>query len=179
MRVMACDPGASTGLCHGAIGGQPVYSGLRLPAVPEYGDRYNVLEDGLRSMIKANEITDVFYETPFVSERFMSVTQIELLYGYKATIRKACAREGIRAIGVVAAQWRKVAFDSAQPPKGMDYAKRRKWWKSEAIKRCIRNGWNIDSDDIGEAALLWEYGCGTLDVNVAVEQTPLFSRVRL
>lgn len=178
MRVLAVDPGANSGLCHGEVGGQPVFSNLRLPAVEEYGDRYNVLEDGLRSMIKGNAITDVFYETPYVSERFMSVTQIELLYGYKATIRKACSREGIRAVGVVAAQWRKRAFDSAQPPKGLSYEKRRKWWKAEAIKRCIYNGWNIASDDVAEATLLWEYACGTLDVNVAVQSTPLFALVK-
>lgn len=179
IRVLTVDPGATSGICHGEPGKAPVYSLLRLPSVEEYGDRYNVLEDKLREFIIGNGVTHLYYEAPFVSERFMSVKQIELLYGYKATIRKAGAREGIKGVPVVAAQWRKVAFNSAQPPKGLDYDKRRKWWKSEAIKRCIRNGWNIESDDVAEAALLWEYACGDLVPDVAIESTPLFSKIRL
>lgn len=179
LRVLAVDPGATSGICHGEPGKAPVYSLLRLPSVPEYGDRFNVLEDKLREFIIGNGVTHVYYETPFVSERFMSIAQIELLYGYKATIRKAGAREGIRSVPVVASQWRSVAFNRARPPKGLDYERRRKWWKAEAIKRCVRNGWNIESDDVAEATLLWEYACGDLVPEVAVESTPLFSRVRL
>lgn len=185
-RILAIDPGMSAGICFGELGTKdPKFSPLILPGI-HYGGRFATMLDRLMFLIKGNGITHVFHEMPFVNlhprpakkggkDFTVNVQQLHLGFGYKAIIETACHKCDIsEPVGVTSMQWRSPLFDKAKPPQGMNEAQRRKWWKSKAIERCVEKGFNISSDDIAEAVCLWEYGCGTLDVNIAVQSTPLF-----
>lgn len=177
IRVAGIDPGMQTGFTHGEPGGQPVSSLIKIPDVDDYGQRFNVLEDQLRKMIIANDITDVYFEIPYVDTKTTHIKQITLLFGYQASILKACSRQGIRGVGCVSGTWRSFVYGMGRPPKGTPDAS--KFWKQKALEFWAQRGADITNHNVAESRCIWRYAAAQVDKTTAADSTPLFEMISL
>ena len=144
MRVLALDPGASTGYCLTDTNSGEIYAYGFLDVDDSnkcIGYRCTQLQHAIDLICKAHLVEHVVVEDYFFSSRFASGVSVNA--AYRTAIYMHCYQSHIPYTIINPSEWKKFIAGSARPDK-----KQKKKWGKEAAKKmmiveALAKRWNI------------------------------------
>jgi hypothetical protein len=171
-RDLLLDPGDLYGYAFGdAFTDASPFSGVfQLPKVVG-SKKFVALEAWIIGLIKANEITDVGIEQPFLGKN-QSFAAITAQAAYVVVAGMAAAKCNCNCYTIDIATWRSALGLPTQGPKTVlahpDYAHfaakkgglqiaKRQWVKDRAFDYAVKHGANPKDDNEGDAICMWHW----------------------
>ena len=142
-RVLAIDP--SKRMMHCVF--QPPAQKLLAIAIPFTPDNIETFFTTVRCL----GITSIYYEACFFGRNTKTYAK---LFHAQERMRECARRRGLKFVVVSASTWRRVISIKGEKRAGI----KRPEWKRRAVnlsKKIL--GFDIDNEDLAEAACIWEY----------------------
>jgi len=186
--VLAVDQSASsTGWAHLSHSqNTPTWGNFTMkPWADHEGERLWTWMSWLGEKVEALKVTHLILENTFRPQHEETLTQKIGQYGLigmAGVVQYLCNSKKGMAVDFSVVEprtWRKSFIGSAQPPKGLVKAQRRKWLKDKAIEACHARGWLVENDDCADALGILAYACSAIDPGYAAKQVGLFKRAEL